>query len=98
MAQLGLNVSGLVLEGFRRVDEWRLMENSINFDQVPVIDPLALQNLSPDELKRTERLVLDAVDGQRTVREIIQHTAVSSFDAVKIIYLFLQSMVLRVRP
>jgi len=42
--------------------------------------------------------VLDAVDGQRTVREIIQHTAVSSFDAVKIIYLFLQSMVLRVRP
>lgn len=97
MAQLALNVSGLVLEGFRRVDEWRLMENSINFDQVPVVDPLALQNLSPDELKRTEKLVLDAVDGQRTVREIIQHTAVSSFDAVKIIYLFLQSMVLRVR-
>jgi CheY-like chemotaxis protein len=98
MARLALNVSGLVLEAFRRVDEWRLMESSINFDQVPVIDPLALQNLQPDQLKRTEKIVLDAVDGQRTVRDIIKHTAVSSFDCVKIIYLFLQSMVLRIHP
>ncbi|MBK9261329.1 MAG: response regulator [Polyangiaceae bacterium] len=97
MARLALNVSGLVLEGFRRVDEWRLMENTINFDQVPVIDPLALQNLAPDQLKRTEKLVLDAVDGRRTVRDIIKLTAVSSFDCVKIIYLFLQSMVLRIQ-
>lgn len=96
MAHLELNVSGLVLEGFRRVDEWRLMESSINFDQVPVIDPMALRNLSPDQLKRTEKLVLDAVDGKRSVREIIKYTAVSSFDAVKIIYLFLQSMVVRI--
>jgi hypothetical protein len=90
-------VSGLVLEGFRRVDEWRLMESSINFDQVPVVDAMALQNLAPDQLKRTEKLVLEAVDGKRSVREIIQHTAVSSFDAVKIIYLFLQSMVVRIQ-
>jgi len=97
MAHLELNVSGLVLEGFRRVDEWRLMESSINFDQVPVVDAMALQNLAPDQLKRTEKLVLEAVDGKRSVREIIQHTAVSSFDAVKIIYLFLQSMVVRIQ-
>ncbi len=97
MAHLELNVSGLVLEGFRRVDEWRLMESSINFDQVPVVDPMALQNLAPDQLKRTEKLVLDAVDGKRSVNEIIKYTAVSSFDAVKIIYLFLQSMVVRIQ-
>lgn len=96
LAHLELNVSGLVLEGFRRVDEWRLMESSINFDQVPVVDPLAVQNLSADQLRRTEKLVLDAIDGRRTVREIIRHTAVSSFDAVKIIYTFLQSMVVRI--
>jgi CheY-like chemotaxis protein len=98
MAHLELNVSGLVLEGFRRVDEWRLMESSINFDQVPVVDPLALQNLAPDQLKRIEKLVLDAVDGKRSVNDIIKYTAVSSFDAVKIIYLFLQSMVVRIQP
>ena len=97
MAHLELNVSGLVLEGFRRVDEWRLMESSINFDQVPVVDQIALQNLAPDQLKRAEKLVLEAVDGKRSVREIIKYTAVSSFDAVKIIYLFLQSMVVRIQ-
>ena len=36
-AQLGLGISALVLEGFRRVDEWRLMEGVIDFDQVVVI-------------------------------------------------------------
>jgi CheY-like chemotaxis protein len=34
MAKLALGVSALVLEGFRRVDEWRLMEGTIHFDQV----------------------------------------------------------------
>jgi hypothetical protein len=31
-AELGLPVGGLVMEGFRRVDEWRLIEGSFHFD------------------------------------------------------------------
>ncbi|TKD13026.1 DUF4388 domain-containing protein [Polyangium fumosum] len=97
MAKLTLGVSALVLEGFRRVDEWRLMEGTIHFDQVPVIDPFALEGLSPGQLARPERLVLDAVNGQRTVSEVVKESTVGSFDAVKIIYQFLQSRVLRTR-
>ncbi|MDI1443093.1 DUF4388 domain-containing protein [Polyangium sp. 6x1] len=97
MAKLTLGVSALVLEGFRRVDEWRLMEGTIHFDQVPVIDQFALEGLSPGQLARPERLVLDAVNGQRTVSEVVKESTVGSFDAVKIIYQFLQSRVLRTR-
>jgi len=97
MAKLSLGVSALVLEGFRRVDEWRLMEGTINFDQVPVIDQFALEGLSPGQLTRPEKLVLDAVNGQRTVSEVVKESTVGSFDAVKIIYQFLQSRVLRTR-
>jgi len=97
MAKLTLGVSALVLEGFRRVDEWRLMEGTIHFDQVPVIDQFALEGLSPGQLARPERLVLDAVDGKRTVNEVVKESTVGSFDAVKIIYQFLQSRVLRTR-
>ncbi|MDI3284769.1 DUF4388 domain-containing protein [Polyangium sp. 15x6] len=97
MAKLTLGVSALVLEGFRRVDEWRLMEGTIHFDQVLVIDQFALEGLSPGQLARPERLVLDAVNGQRTVSEVVKESTVGSFDAVKIIYQFLQSRVLRTR-
>jgi DNA-binding response OmpR family regulator len=96
-ARLGLGVSGLVLEGFRRVDEWRLMEGTINFDQMVIIDQMMLDNVGEGQLTRSEQLVLGAVDGTRTVSEVVKESAVGSFDAIKIIYQFLQSRVLRTR-
>ncbi|MFS8067435.1 MAG: DUF4388 domain-containing protein [Byssovorax sp.] len=96
-AKLGLGVSGLVLEGFRRVDEWRLMEGTINFDQIIVIDQFALDSLDPSKLTRIDKLVIGAVDGTRTVNEIIKESAVGSFDAIKAVYQFMQSRVLRPR-
>ncbi|WP_438016730.1 DUF4388 domain-containing protein [Sorangium sp. So ce315] len=96
-AHLGLAVSALVLEGFRRVDEWRLMEGTINFDQVVVVDQVALDGVGSGKLTRIEELVLGAVNGSRTVNEVIKESAVGSFDAIKTIYQFLQSRVLRTR-
>jgi CheY-like chemotaxis protein len=96
-ARLGLGVAGLVLEGFRRVDEWRLMEGTINFDQVVMVDSMALEAIGEDKLTRTDKLVLGAVDGARTVNEVIKESAVGSFDGIKAVYQFLQSRVLRSR-
>ena len=96
-AKLGLGIAGLVLEGFRRVDEWRLMEGTINFDQVVYVDPVAVESLGDDKLTRTDKLVLAAVDGMRTVNEVIKESSVSSFDAIKAVYQFLQSRVIRPR-
>jgi len=96
-AKLGLPVSGLVLEGFRRVDEWRLMEGTINFDQVIFIDQNVYDSLDKEKLTRAEKLVIDAVDGKRTVNEVIKESSVSSFDAIKSLYQFLQSRVIRPR-
>jgi CheY-like chemotaxis protein len=96
-ARLGLGIAGLVLEGFRRVDEWRLMESTIHFDQVVYVDTVALEAVGDDKLTRTDKLVLDAVDGARTVNEVIRESPVGSFDAIKAVYQFLQSRVLRSR-
>lgn len=96
-AKLGLGVSGLVLEGFRRVDEWRLMEGTIHFDQIIIVDQFALESLDPSKLTRIDKLVIGAVDGTRTVNEIIKESAVGSFDAIKALYQFIQSRVLRPR-
>ncbi len=96
-AKLGLGIAGLVLEGFRRVDEWRLMESTIHFDQIVYLDNTALGAIGADKLTRTDKLVLSAVNGERTVNEVIKESAVGSFDAIKAVYQLLQSRVLRPR-
>ncbi|EYF06531.1 DUF4388 domain-containing protein [Chondromyces apiculatus] len=96
-ARLGLGISALLLEGFRRVDEWRLMEGTILWDSVVMIDQVAMENLKSEKLTRTEELVLAAVTGSRTVSEVIKESSAASFDAVKVIYQFLQGRVLRTR-
>ncbi|MFO0613267.1 MAG: response regulator [Polyangiaceae bacterium] len=92
-ARLGLGVASLLLEGFRRVDEWRLMEPTIAWDQVLSVDEKALAPLR-EKLSRAEKLVVDAVDGKRTLDEVLAASHLGSFDAVKVVYQFLKSRVL----
>ena len=97
-AALGLETGGLVMEGFRRVDEWRLIEGSFDFDEVLYHDTVAIERLGQDaHLTRQERAVLGAIDGQKTIREIVDLTGGSSFELCKILYQFLNSRLVRRR-
>jgi hypothetical protein len=98
-AQLGLPVASVVMEGFRRVDEWRLVEQGLgSFESVLMRDPVAIDALPIDDLARPERVVLEVIDGQRTVRDIIAASHMSSFDACRILLQFLEARVVRRRP
>jgi hypothetical protein len=94
-AQLGLGLSELVLEGFRRVDEWRLMADTINFEAVLVVDQVALGTLDDSKISKNERPVLMSIDGTRTAREVMEASELASFDAIKALYRFLQSRIVR---
>lgn len=96
-ARLGLAIASVVMEGFRRIDEWQLMEESFDFDEVLLRDEGALVALEPGKISRRERLVLDAIDGQKTAREIVDGLEVSPFDAYKVLYDFLRSRLVRRR-
>jgi CheY-like chemotaxis protein len=96
-AKLGLPVASIVMEGFRRVDEWRLIEGEIQFDEVLLRDQVAVDAMGAEKLSRQEQLILETIDGQRTVREILATVDVGSFDACKTLYQFLQSRLVRRR-
>ena len=97
-AGLGLPVASVVMEGVRRVDEWRVMEAKVGtFDEVLVRDSVAIEAMGALAIPRGESTVLEAVNGERTIREIIQHTHMSSFDACKILYQFLEARLVRKR-
>ena len=40
-------------------------------------------------------MILDAIDGERTVREIVQESEGSSFELCKILYQFVNSRIVR---
>jgi DNA-binding response OmpR family regulator len=96
--RLGLPVAHVVMEGFRRVDEWRLIEAKLgSFDDVLLRDPVAIEALRQGSIERSERAVLDAIDGERTVREIVRASHMSSFDACKILFQLLEARLVRRR-
>ncbi len=97
-ARLGLPVASVVMEGFRRVDEWRLVEEGLgNFEAVLQKDPVAIEQGGVDRLPKHEQRLLGMVDGEHTVREIIEQSHMSSFDACKVLYQLLEARLVRRR-
>src|SRR5690606_29479878 len=96
LAQLGLAPGGLLMEGFRRVDEWQLIEGSFKFDDVLLADQAAVARLSErSELEALEELVLATIDGKLNVRQIVDEVDASTFDVCKALYQFLNSGMVR---
>lgn len=96
LAHLALAPGGLLMEGFRRVDEWQLIEGSFQFDDVLAPDRGAIERLGTRaELTAQEELVLAAVNGQRSVRKIVDDVDASTFDVCKSLYQFINSGLVR---
>jgi hypothetical protein len=97
-AKLSLPVASVVMEGFRRVDEWRLVEVGLgDFEAVLQKDAVAVDAAGIDRLAKPEQRMLELVDGERTVREIVHQSHMSSFDACKILYQLIEARLVRRR-
>jgi DNA-binding response OmpR family regulator len=97
-AQLGLPVASVVMEGFRRVDEWRVVEAGLgSFEAVLLQDPVAVDAGGIERLPKPEQRLLEMIDGERTVREVVDASHMSSFDACKILFQLLEARLVRRR-
>jgi DNA-binding response OmpR family regulator len=95
MAELGLAAGALLMEGFRRVDEWRRIEGSIDFDEILFQDTAVIERAGRDKLTAQESSILDAIDGERTVRQIVDHVPANTFDVCRILYQLMSSRLVR---
>jgi CheY-like chemotaxis protein len=97
-ANLGLDIDAILMEGFRRVDEWHLIEREIeNFDQVFLRNEDAVAQMGRGRLTREELAVLELVNGKNTVKEIIRQSRMTSFEVSKMLYRLLSIKLLRRR-
>jgi CheY-like chemotaxis protein len=100
-ARLGLNVDRMLLEGYRRVDEWRVIEREIaDLDEIFIRNENKIAELPRGTLTREELGVLDEIDSRRSVREIVRKLRMGSFDVSKIFFRFSRARLIRrrVRP
>ena len=97
-AALALPIDALIMEGLRRVDEWRLIEREIgDFEMVFVRNEEKLATFGRGKLLRDEVTVLEFVNGKNSVRDIIALAKMGSFDVTKMLYRLLRNKLIRRR-
>jgi len=98
-SRLGLPAAQVVMEGFRRVDEWRVIEARVGrFDEVLVRDQVAIAALGEGRLVKSERAILDSIDGCRTIGQIVSAAHMSSFEGCRILFQLIEARLVRRRP
>jgi hypothetical protein len=97
-ASLDLPVDGLILEGLRRVEEWRVIEQEIrDFDMTFVRNEDKLATFSRGQLLREEVAIAELVNGRNTVRDLIQISGMGSYDVTQVLFRLLRSKLIRRR-
>jgi hypothetical protein len=84
MVPMRMDVTGIVMEGVQRVDEWRRIRQVIPDEQmipVAIVDLSSVPDLGPGD-----RRILGLVDDQLTIEEIRQQTHATEFQVCKLFF------------
>jgi hypothetical protein len=82
MVPLSLDVTGIVMEGMRRYDEWQLIRQRVPDSTVV---PDIVRTLEIDKLGDREKLIIPYIDGQRSIEEIALQTHNAEFVVSKLV-------------
>src|SRR3954454_9003361 len=84
MIPLQVDVTGLIMEGTRRVDEWNRIHTLIGHEGLV---PSLVKEVPPEELEDdAQRTVINAIDGRRSLAELVLESRSSSFNVSSTIY------------
>jgi hypothetical protein len=76
MIPLQVDVTGIMMEGTRRVDEWERIREIVATDAMV---PTPIREIDPTDLEEHELLIARAIDGKRSIAEIVLETRSSEF-------------------
>jgi hypothetical protein len=83
MIPLQVDVTGLIMEGTRRVDEWQRIRLIIPND---ALIPTMARALDGEPLDDAQRMIVNAIDGKRTVADIVLESRSSTFVVCETLY------------
>jgi len=83
LAQFTLNTQNILMEGYRRLDEWGQMREQIPHEGVVLsLHSEAEPTFDGSVMER----VYGVIDGKRTVREVMQRSGIGEFDVYRALY------------
>lgn len=83
MVPLSLDVTGIIMEGLRRYDEWQRIRVAVADHSVV---PQIVKPLNLDTLSEQEKLIVPYIDGQRTIEEIALQTHNAEFNVSRLVF------------
>jgi hypothetical protein len=84
MIPLQVDVTGLIMEGTRRVDEWNRIHTLIGHEG---LIPAIVKEIPPEELEDdAQRMVINAIDGKRSLAELVLESRSSSFNVASAVF------------
>lgn len=97
-AWLDLSVEQVLMEGFRRVDAWSLIEAVIHsFEIIFARNEEAILSFGVEQLEPAELVVLELIEGQNRVRDLVEKSRMGSFEVCQILYRLLGTRLIRKR-
>ncbi len=93
MIPLQVDVTGIIMEGTRRVDEWTRIREVVPNDTIVPIIARTIGNKDLDEVQRT---IANAIDGHRTIADIVLESRSSTFIVSSTIHTLIRSGHVRV--
>lgn len=88
MVPISIDVTGIVMEGLRRYDEWARIRTKIrSLREIPAI----VAPIDAEDLDERDRILVRTIDGQRSIDEIAQATHNPDFHVAKLVFDLVES-------
>jgi predicted transcriptional regulator len=88
LVRFSLNTQNMLMEGYRRLDEWKLIKEKIPSDDALVKLSTNLPNI---ELTQNMQAVVKIIKGDMPIAEVIRQSQIGRFNAYKILYALLNT-------
>jgi len=96
---LRMSIGNLIYEGIKRTTNWSLIRRALPDNLVPRLSSNPLSLFQEIKFSETDKKIFTLIDGKRTVKQIIDNSWISPFDALKILYtLYCLEVIEEVRP
>ncbi|HXG59573.1 MAG TPA: DUF4388 domain-containing protein [Thermoanaerobaculia bacterium] len=94
MVPLQVDVTGIIVEGMRRLDEWKRIREVVPDESVvPLMVGAAGENA---DLSEAERTIVGAIDGKRTIADLVLESRSSEFVVSQAVFRLVRSGAARI--
>ncbi len=93
LVRFSLNTQNMLMEGYRRLDEWKLIVQKIPSDETSI----RLSSNMPDiELTQNMQSMINIIKGDMQISEVIRLTQLGRFHTYKILYALLNAGIIEI--